>query len=551
MRIMKRRVFVLGIDGGTFDILLPLAERGHMPNLARVLKHGSRSNLTSTFSFLTAPAWTSFMTGKNPGKHDVFDFVRPYRKELAVEFNNYRSIRSRTIWNILSEKDFRVCAINVPMMYPAPEVNGMVISGLGAPGLVEKSFFPRDLYSSLERELGQYMIDVPLEKYGPRDVDSFLEDLLECTRIRKKYINNLLDRDEWDLFMAVLAGADRIQHKLWTMLTDLLSGGTNGDDTSSRILGYFKILDEIIGDLDRRLGENDILILMSDHGFGSMDHELTINRWLNEHGYFTPSRGRLLLKRAMSAIRELQRRSLARFSPKALERKTRDTIKRTETARKPRMDFINWSKTRAFSSTRTQQGITINLKGREPFGIVEPGEEYETLRDEIISSLRDLKDPVSGEKMNNLVHRREEVYFGPYIENAPDIVYLFDGGRIIATHQFKNELFTPTDWKTGDGMHRREGIFLAKGRMVVEDQQMKANSITDVAPTILYHLGVEIPDDFDGSVIDGIYKREFLSKHEITFEEARVHIENGEDSVYTEKDKKAIEDQLRGIGYME
>jgi len=549
----KRCVTVLGIDGGTFDILLPLAKSGHMPNLLRVIEEGARSTLTSTFSFLTAPAWTSFMTGKNPGKHDVFDFVRPYRKEVAVEFNNYKSIKSRTIWGILSEKRCRVCAINVPMTYPAPEVNGVVISGLGAPGLVENAFYPRDLYPGLREKLGDYVLDVPLEKYGPQNVERFLDDLLECTRIRRKYILHLFDSEEWDLFMAVLTGTDRIQHKLWDTLVEAVSGGTNGHgkNVTAKILRYFGLVDELIGELDGRLGKGGVLLMMSDHGFGRMDNELTINRLLAGMGYFKPKRGSLLLKSVLKSGRGLVMKLLTRFAPRALEENTRKRMESTASIRKPRIDSIDWSRTKAFSSTRTQQGITINLRGREPHGTVEPGEEYERIREELITHLRELKDPVSGGQMENLVFRREEVYDGPYIENAPDIVYLFDGGRIIATHHYRRALFTPTNWQTGNGMHRRAGIFLAKGDMVAGGREMKERSITDVAPTILYLLGIQIPDDLDGSVIEEAFEGKFLASHRISFERAPSLQDEGGDSVYTDEDKKAIENQLRGIGYIE
>jgi len=549
----KKRVTVLGIDGGTFDVLLPLARSGYMPNLQKVLEGGARSNLISTFSFLTAPAWTSFMTGKNPGKHDVFDFMRPYRSEVTHEFNNYKSIKSRTIWSILSDKDYRVCAINVPMTYPAPELNGLVISGLGAPGLVENAFYPRNLYAGLREQLGDYVLDVPLEKYGPQDAEHFLDDLLECTRIRRKYILHLFEQEEWDLFMAVMTGTDRIQHKLWDTLIEVISGGTNnhGNNVSGKILQYFGLVDELIGELDNRLGEDDTLLMMSDHGFGRMDHELTINRWLDDKGYYTPKKGKLVLKNVLRTGRGLAMKLLSRFAPAVLEKNTQKRMEASESARKPRIDFIDWSRTRAFSATRTQQGITINLRGREPHGTVEPGEEYEKIRDDLISHLRNLKDPSTGRKMENLVFRREEVYNGAHVENAPDIVYLFDGGRIIATHHYRKDLFTLTNWQTGNGMHRREGIFLAKGNMVVKGEELTDNSITDVAPTILYLLGLQIPDDLDGSVIEEVFDEKFLAGNEISFEKASSLDSEDGDSVYTDEDKKSIEDQLRGIGYIE
>ena len=549
----RRRVIVLGIDGGTFDVLLPLARSGHMPNLLKVIEGGVTARLESTFSFLTAPAWTSFMTWKNPGKHDVFDFVRPYRKELAIEFNNFKSIRSRTIWNILSDKGLRVCAINVPITYPAPEVEGVIISGLGAPGLNEKAFFPRQLFTELQHEIGPYILDVPLENYGPNDVIKFLDDLKTCTRTRKTYITHLFEREDWDLFMAVLSGTDRIQHKLWDVLTHVVAGSGNGDgkEISRGILEYFSMVDEIVGDLGRRLEGDDLLLMMSDHGFGSLEHELAINRWLEEKRFFVPVKGKLALKKGIRFAREIQMSILSRLSPASFEKKSKRRMESTETVRKPKIDFINWGKTRAFSPTRTQQGITINLRGREPFGTVEPGEEYERLRSDLIDSLRELRDPVTGRKMENLVYRREEVYSGPYVGNAPDIVYLFDGGRIIATHQYGKDLFTPVTWKTGNGMHRRDGIFIARGNGVVVGQELSPRSIVDVAPTILYHLGIDIPDDMDGKTIEGMYRNDFRARHEIKFEQTITRAEGDDDSVYSEEDKKIIEEQLRGIGYLE
>lgn len=547
------RVTVLGIDGGTFDVLLPLARKGIMPNLQRIIERGTRAPLESTFSFLTAPAWTSFMTGKNPGKHDVFDFVRPYRRELAIEFNNYRSIRAQTIWKILSDKGMRVCGINVPITYPAPEVNGIIISGLGAPGLNERAFFPRQLFTELQNRLGPYILDVPLENYGPHDVARFLDDLNVCTATRRRYLLDLFDREDWDLFMVVLSGTDRIQHKLWDVLSGIVGVNGNGREGAIHrgILEYFGMVDRIAGEIESRLDGDDLLLLMSDHGFGSLEHEIAINRWLEHKRLFSPVRGKLALKKGVRFARGIQMKLLSRLSPSSFERKSRKRIESTETARKPRVDFVNWRRTKAFSSTRTQQGITINLKGREPFGTVEPGEQYEALRGTLIDSLRELRDPVTGATMENHVCRREDVYNGPYVGNAPDIVYLFDGGRIIATHQYGKEIFTPATWKTGNGMHRRQGIFIAKGKNVVPGREIPMRSIMDIAPTILYHLGVEIPDDFDGKMIEEIYRNDFRTSHEIRFERTAARAQEAEDTVYSEEDKKIIEDQLRGIGYLE
>jgi predicted AlkP superfamily phosphohydrolase/phosphomutase len=446
-----------------------------------------------------------------------------------------------------------VCGINVPITYPAPEVNGIMISGLGAPGLNERAFFPRQLFTQLQNQLGPYILDVPLENYGPHDVSRFLEDLKACTTTRKRYLLDLFEREDWDLFMVVLSGTDRIQHKLWDVLYGITVGNGNGreGEISRGILEYFGMVDGIVGEIDRRLEGDDLLLMMSDHGFGSLEHEIAINRWLEQKGFFTPVRGKLALKKGIRFARGIQMRLLSRLSPSSFEKKSQRRIESTETARKPRIDFVNWRKTRAFSTTRTQQGITINLKGREPFGTVEPGEEYESLRSALIDSLRELKDPVTGGRMENLVYRREEVYSGPYVGNAPDIVYLFDGGRIIATHQYGKDLFTPVTWKTGNGMHRRQGIFIAKGKNVVAGLELPLLSIVDIAPTILYHLGVEIPDDFDGKLIEEMYRNDFRTSHEVRFERTAARTQEAEDSVYSEEDKKIIEDQLRGIGYLE
>lgn len=214
-------------------------------------------------------------------------------------------------------------------------------------------------------------------------------------------------------------------------------------------------------------------------------------------------------------------------------------------------DCINWEKTKAFSASRTQQGIYINLKGRQPQGIVEPGREYEAIRELLIAELRMLSDPETGKPMVNEVFRREEVYDGPFLTYAPDIMFLLQGGRYQADDILSKEIFEDCSSKM-TGTHRMEGVVAVKGRKIKKKWQIKNANMIDLAPTILYSLGMPVPDDMDGKVLIDIFTGDFVAAHSVQYTKAPYsEIGKGEDAAYSAEEADLMSQKLKDLGYFD
>jgi predicted AlkP superfamily phosphohydrolase/phosphomutase len=295
------------------------------------------------------------------------------------------------------------------------------------------------------------------------------------------------------------------------------------------------------------------LIVMSDHGFGHLKGEFSVNVWLQSRGLlaFYPKKMRMLrLKRNLEPVRALVRKldvlNLRRlFMPKPAGNAGR--MKSYEF-----LDCIDWSNTKAYSISSTEQGIYVNLQGREPNGIVRPGTEYEALRDLLIEELRKLIDPLSNEPLVNEVHKKEEIYQGKYVADAPDIIFFLKGGEYVASVIPKDSLFDYANLQMGTGTHRPAGILMGVGGGIKEAAQIPQLNIYDLTPTILYLMGAPVPDDMDGEVAWNMLKEEYVNTHSLTYAAgASVSTASGESDAYTIEEEQALRDQLKNLGYME
>jgi len=208
---------------------------------------------------------------------------------------------------------------------------------------------------------------------------------------------------------------------------------------------------------------------------------------------------------------------------------------------------VDWQRTKAYSLGHVGQ-IYINLKGREKFGIVNRGNEYETIRDEIIDKLKKLRDPETGELVVDKVMKKEELYKGQYLERAPDLFVFsrnseYDAFALMAQN---TEIFCD-HFKGQSGNHRLHGIFAANGPSIRSGIQIEGAGIIDIAPTLLYLMGLPIPDDLDGKVLKDIFQPSFLKKMPPRFEKARqMEKKKGK----SEGDEEEIKERLRELGYL-
>ena len=552
----NRKLVVIGLDGGSFSVIDPLIEEGRLPNIEKLIKEGVSGPLLSTMPPVTGPAWVSFMTGKSPGAHGLFDFVRPVANEYRRQIVNYNDIKSATLWSILSENGKNLGIINVPLTYPPPKVNGFLISGMLTPGIESEYTYPPSLAQELEKKFGRYTLDIWWQHYGPETIKTFLKDLMVCTDKRKEVILHFMRNREWDFFMAVFIGTDRIQHALWNYLVPTEGKKLSKIETEIRelIIQYYEKVDDIIGNIVDTIDGKANLMIMSDHGFGPLKGKFRINRWLEESGLLTYDPVKIKKFRLKAKIGPFLRQIVRKADPLNLRKKltARITKNPERMGAYSFLDCINWSKTVAYAASNTEQGIYINLAGREPSGIVRPGKDWDEARDMVINRLKDIRDPHTNEKLVSRIYKREDIYSGPYVNNAPDIIFFLKEGEYLADVQPMNNLFEEISWKTGTGTHRMEGIFVGYGKDIKAGLRIADAEIIDLAPTILNLMGVRIPDDMDGNALTHIFTDEFLNDNPSQYVEGPGGVPSykQEDGLYSDKEAEELEAQLKGLGYL-
>jgi len=436
-----KKVVVIGPDGTPLSLVQKLIVQGELPNFQRIFKDGSVRPMTSAIPSVSSVAWSSFMTGKNPGKHGIYGFLDRRPNTYDTYIPNAAVMRAETLWEILSRHGKRVVVMNVPVTYPPRQVNGILVGCFLSPKL-EKATYPPQVAEQL-KNMG-YRIDV--DPWQAReDRDKFLEDLYYTLDKREEAMDHFMKTEDWDFFMLQIMETDRLHHFLWEEME------TGDPKYAPAFLKLYHKLDALLGRLYDRLGEDTTLIVMSDHGFTLMKKEVYINRWLEDHGWL----------------------SFTKQPPESLNDIHPDS--------------------RAYSMDPGR--IFINLRGREPRGSVDLGKDYEDVRSELIDSLSGLSDPDSGEPMIEKVYRREEIYSGECYAQAPDLVAMPYRGYDLKGSIKKDVL---TDRGVINGAHTYDDAMLY---IQGEDIQKDEASIVDVMPTILHLMGVPIPQDVDGAVL--------------------------------------------------
>lgn len=552
---MGNRVIVLGIDGATFDLLLPWVEQGKLPNLQRALQQGSYGVLRSTIPPYSAQAWVSMMTGRQPSKHGIVDFFERQPGQQQHAFISSTLIQGETLWDILGRHGKRVGVVNVPLTYPPLPVNGYMVSGFMTPRGRDDYTYPPELRAEIVAITGQYDPD-PWDLLSP---DQDLASIERWMSIAEQAARYLHDRHPVDVYVSVIQALDQLQHHFWDELTHEGAQRTPEGTVQANLQEFYTALDEAIGVRLQWLDEDTTLFLASDHGFQPVHSWFHVNRWLAEEGFLRLGAADAgALRRAFTRVgwsrerltkwvRRLDplglRRVLGRFTRAAIADKIDDTLALP----------IDWAQTVAYSGSRTSEGIYINLKGRELGGVVEPGKEYEQTRARIMDALSALVDPRTGQPAVSAVYRREDLYSGPYLEQMPDIVFaLDDRPYLVSESTVARAVFTPMDADAVTGRHHSRGLFAAMGPYIKGGATAQAN-IVDIAPTILYALDLPVPRDMDGRVLEEVFTPQYRAAHPLRYEESESGEPSGGEEArgYSEEEEQEMLRRLRGLGYID
>jgi len=431
------RLFILGLDGSPLPLLRRLIASGDLPNLARIFESGDAIEMNSALPDVSAVAWTSINTGKNPGKHGIYGFVDRKPGSNQIEVMTARHVRARTIWELVSDAGRRAIAVNVPLSFPPQRINGIVVSDFLAPSL-SKAVFPLSVLPTLE-SIG-YRIDTD-PWVARQSIDAFIDDFNVTADKRAEAVLRLMHTEPWDLFMVVFMETDRLHHFLWGYMEE------GHPRHGGQFLDAYRRIDQLVGKIVACLNDDDNLIILSDHGFTSLKKELYLNAWLEDEGYlsFLPGRERGLA-------------TIARSS-------------------------------RAYSLDPGR--IYINQSEREPGGSVSPSDATSLIQ-ELHHRMGALTDPEDGTPMVDIVYRREEIYEGPEFGRAPDLLVMpRDGYDIKGTL----EATALTGRGALVGMHTYD-----RATLFVRGRRLRAGpaSVRDVLPTACELLDLPCPPDVDG-----------------------------------------------------
>jgi predicted AlkP superfamily phosphohydrolase/phosphomutase len=534
-------------------------EQGYMPFLSTVEQRGALGTLSTIYPPVTAPAWSSFMTGKNPGKHGVYEFLHRKRGTLEQIPVNAGMLGSETLWEMMSKAGKRMVVVSVPLCYPPFPVNGTLMSDFLAPKGARDLSYPPELLKEVEDRFGEYLL-YHQQVYTKDNVANVLAELEEHTEYRQRVAEYLLQRDAWDFAMVYFEGTDRLQHELWHIIdpTSPMHDPREANQFGERTRNYYRVLDEDVRKLAELALEQDpdtTIILMSDHGFGAIHKFVNFNIWLLQEGFlqlkqdlptqlkhalfnfgFTPSLGyKLSMNFGFANLR--------------LSQGITNRNRILDWVRRGFLSFrnVDWSRTRAFSSGNYGQ-IFVNLKGREPYGSVEP-HDFERVYADVTARLRALQDPQTGARVVERIYTQSEIFWGPFVNDAPDIAFLLaENYKALGTLEFaSNKIVEPAFGNSGD--HRMDGFVGMLGSEIKPATKIENANIMDVTPTILYLMGLPIPSDLDGQVLTAPLSERLLRSSEI-LQGAALGSRDQIVPDYSDEESEEVKERLRALGYL-
>ncbi|MCK4546049.1 MAG: alkaline phosphatase family protein [Candidatus Eisenbacteria sp.] len=555
-----QRVLILGWDGATWDLLKPWVDAGDLPVLAGLMRDGAWGPMRTVIPPGTGPAWSSMVTGKNPGKHGVFEFMERRRGSYRIGPLDGTALRAETIWDRVGNQGGEVVLLNIPMTYPPRQVAGTLISGILTPRSAGSFTYPADFRETLLAREPGYAV-MPTEVYAPGRAADFLADLRQTFEHKRRVLLWLMAEKPWRFLMQVFNETDILQHALWHLADPQ---HPNHDPREASHLGdvlleFYRSLDETLGEVLDRMPENSTLALVSDHGAGPLYRFLHTNLWLIEHGFLR------IRKHAVSRFKHwLFRRG---FTPMNLYNRTaRAGLGRVKTKlrwtaggyaflRSGFLSFgdVDWDRTVAYGlGGGVVGGIYINLEGREPAGKVRTGGDYERVREEIADALRSSTDPESNGPLVDKVWFREDLFAGPFTAEAPDLYYAPADERCAVFGDFEfssNRVLEPTS-PAISCQHRMEGVLAVRGPGVEAGKRLDGVHITDVAPTVLHLMGMPVPSDMDGNVLTVALGSEFLRQRPVRTTRGGGTNATGGDRSYDDQQEGEIIDRLKGLGYI-
>lgn len=542
---MSNRTVLIGLDGATFTVLDDLMG-DVMPFLAKLTASGARAPLRSVVPPLTPPAWTSLMTGRGPGHHGIFDFFQPESAESRyLRFASASDVACETIWSLLSRHGRRVTTLNFPLMFPPRPLNGYSVPGGWMPWKqLRLGCYPPDLYDRLKSLPGfnarEMAMDMAVEEKaieGCRD-EEYADWIHFHIRREQQWFEAaryLMTEEPSDLTAVLFDGVDKLQHLCWLYLDPAYAATiTTPARREIRDLcrAYFRQLDGIMEGIVTLAGSDANVVIASDHGFGATVEVFHVNSWLEQNGYLAWAGDADAAGTGLLGMADL----------------TRHVYR------------LDWSRTTAYAATPSSNGIRI-VRASAPG---EPGvapEDYERFRAELASKLRAVADPATGEPIVTGIWTREEAFAGPRGALAPDLTLALRDGGLVSILRAPADGAPLRPRPAPAGAHRPDGVFIAAGPAFRHGAHVRELSILDVAPTLLYCLGLPIPRDLEGTVPDDVIAPERLREQPVEYAAAEGQAPVAAMAAHTQTEmthpvldaegEATILARLRALGYVE
>lgn len=562
--IMSNRILIIGLDGAS-PYLVEQWQR-HLPSLAQLKQTGASGTLTGILPPRSVPAWYCFAAGMNPAKLGVFGFSQRLPGTYDYTFANLSFCQAPPFWQWLNERGVKTAVLHVPGTFPPHPVDGALVSGWPAPRNQGNLTYthPPALSREIDQALGQpfeFLSEIPMR------LDNDAEMLAERIRLIKMHgdvAHNILSQKPWQVGVVVLSPVDRASHQFWRHMDP--SHPAHDPAAAVRfkdaLLRVYRAADAEVGRLLSMLNENDTVFIISDHGFGPAYRTFYLNEWLRQEGYLVLQeakkagevswRTRLIgaLTKPLFKLNHISptfRHLADPFKKRALSNFIRDEYVRAKEEGLVRLNHapVDWSRTRAYCPD--ESSLYLNLEGRDPQGIVTPGPEADALLTEIMKRLRQIPDPKTGHSIPVTLHRKEDIYSGPFLLDAPELLVAMDNYTTEVMAEMGSEtLFAPN--KARNGTHTLDGIFIAQGPGIRAGQTINAN-LVDIAPTAVHLAGVPIPEETDGEVLLRMYTETAVARQrEIKW--ASTYLNDKDSQILTEEEQAQIEKQLRDLGYL-
>jgi predicted AlkP superfamily phosphohydrolase/phosphomutase len=535
---MRKRAVIIGLDGATFDVIDPMIAQGRLPNLKRLIETGTSGPLRSTLHPNSFPGWSSCTTGTSEGMHGVYS---PFIKEpgaYAFRAMSALDIQTKTIWEILSERDRRVGVVNVPTTYPVVPVNGYLVTGMLTPSLASDFTHPTEL----KLELLEMVPDYIIEPHRNTDKAEKAAEFRACLDARQRALDYLLDRFEWDFLMVVFSILDRTQHDFWA---DMDTEHHRHDPATAHknfIMEMYDRADAAVGRLLSRIPTGTPILICSDHGFCASRYEIRVNEWLRERGWLAYHESfSWKAKKKLAAIKARVESRVAVAPPAGWDNALDKKVERSKAV----FEEIDWRSTRAFFGQ--DRGIWINLRGRETDGIVAP-EEYEQVRAQLRDELKTLRSPFDGGPAFEQVLTREEAFNGRYAELLPDLIVVTRDPRLVPLEgRSPGGVFVPST--TTSGAHAPYGIFIAAGDGIRQGVRIETAHLRDIAPTALYAMDEPLTEDMDGRALQEIFTLEVNSERAIR-RLGSSYRDGAQNAAFDAGEEDEIKERMRALGYI-